>query len=141
MEVNGHGQWPDEGLIEVTDTTFEGNVAECSVYGATANDLCGGGGLRLSRVSGNDVLVKIQNNTFRNNEAKALSTVESFGGALSGSQSSVILGPGNVFEGNSAATGDGAISCNHEPMLGRVVSEIDPSVTFSGNRPDNGCGR
>lgn len=141
VEIFGHGYWPEQGPVEISDTRFEGNSCECSLYSSTPLDRCGGGGLRLTRVSGSDVLVKLQNNTFLNNEARAVGMVESFGGGLSGSQSGVILGPGNVFEGNSAANGDGAISCNHEPMLGSVIDEVDPSVTFTNNRPDNGCGK
>ncbi len=141
VEIFGHGYWPEQGSVEITDTRFEGNACECSLYSSSALDLCGGGGLRLTRVSGDDTLVKIQNNTFINNEARAGGMVQSFGGGLGGSQSGVILGPGNVFEGNSAANGGGAVSCNNEPMMGSVIDEMDPSVTFSNNRPDNGCGR
>lgn len=135
VEIFGHGQWPDAAPVEITDNTFENNSCECSVYSTNANDTCGGGALRLTQVSGNATLVKIEGNTFRNNSAKV-----GFGGGLGGSQSGVTLGAGNVFEGNEAAAG-GAISCNNEPMLGKVIDELDPSVTFTGNRPDIGCGR
>ncbi len=140
MEIFGHGQWPDTGKVEITDTVFENNSCDCTFYGANVNDKCGGGALRLSRVSGDADLVKLERNTFRGNSAKS-GPVPGYGGAIAGAQSGVILGAGNVFENNEAAGGDGAISCNNEPMLGRVIDEVDPSVTFTNNRPTNGCGR
>ena len=47
----------------------------------------------------------------------------------------------NVFENNHAATDDGAISCNGQDRLGTIIDEVDPSVVFSGNTPDDGCGQ
>jgi hypothetical protein len=142
VEIFAHGQWPNEGPVEITDSRFENNSCDCALYSATMSDQCGGGALRLIRVSGDGALVKLENNVFRNNTANnTVGGVAAYGGALGGAQAGVILGPGNVFEGNRAANGDGAISCNHEPMLGRVIQAIDPSVTFTNNQPDTGCGR
>lgn len=141
VEIFGHGVWPDQGKVEITDTLFENNSCECGLYFGNVNDKCGGGALRLSRVGGSADLVKIERNTFRGNSAKSAGAMTpAFGGAIAGAQSGVLLGAGNVFENNEAASGDGAISCNNEPMLGRVIKEVDPSVTFSNNRPGNGCG-
>ena len=140
VEIYGHGQWPDEAPVEITDSRFEGNSCECGVYRPSNNDLCGGGALRLTQVSGNGDLVKIQNNVFRNNQARRTADVDAFGGAIGGAQSSITLGAGNVFEGNKA-TGDGAISCNHNPALGSIIDEVDPTATFTSNLPDNGCGK
>ena len=142
VEIFSHGYWPDTGLVEITDSRFENNACECEAYSPNATDKCGGGALRLMRVNGDEDLVKISNNVFKNNKAMAGDAgIPSFGGAISGARSGVILGAGNVFEGNSAASGDGAISCNNEPMLGSVVDEVNPAVVFTNNTPNNGCGK
>jgi hypothetical protein len=141
VEIFAHGQWPDEGPVEITDSRFENNSCECAVYTPTSSDQCGGGAVRLVRVNGGADVVKLENNVFRNNAARTTDGgVAAYGGALGGAQTGVILGAGNVFEGNQAASGDGAISCNHEPMLGRVIDAIDPTVTFTNNQPNTGCG-
>ena len=141
VEIYGHGQWPDEAPVEITDSRFEGNSSECGVYRPSSSDLCGGGALRLTQVSGNGELVKLQGNVFRDNKARRTAEIDAFGGAIGGAQTSVTLGAGNVFEGNHADTGDGAVSCNHLPASGSIIKEIDPSATFISNLPDNGCGR
>lgn len=143
VEIFAHGYWPDQGAVEITDTRFEGNTSECAAYSGSLSDRCGGGGLRLVRINGDEDVVKVQNNIFRNNRALsgADGGIEAYGGALAGAQSGVILGAGNVFEGNTAATNDGAISCNAEPTLGSVVDAVDLSVTFTSNTPNNGCGK
>lgn len=63
-----------------------------------------------------------------------------YGGAIGGFDSSIIIGPGNVFTDNRAGSGDGAISCTHRAAVGTIIDGVDPSVTFQGNSPDNGCG-
>ena len=141
VEIYGHGQWPNEAPVEITDSTFENNSCECGTYYASSADLCSGGAVRLSLISGDADLVKIRGNLFRGNEARRTGTIDSFGGAIGGSQTGVILGPGNVFDSNRGGTGDGAISCNHKPTLGSNFAGVDPSVTFSANLPDNGCGK
>lgn len=141
VEIFSHGYWPDTGPVEITDSRFENNSCECGIYSGTATDRCGGGALRLMRIAGDEDLVKLNNNVFKNNKAMSGDAgIEAFGGAISGSASGVIIGAGNVFEGNSAASGDGAISCNHDAMLGSVIDAVDPSVVFSTNVPNNGCG-
>lgn len=141
VDINGHGEWPNQGLVEITDSVFEGNRCECVVYGGSSVDLCGGGALRVSHIGGDATLVKVERNVFRDNEARKTAAPEAYGGAIGGFDSSVLLGPGNAFIGNRASTGDGAISCAHQPNVGAVIDGIDPSVTFSGNVPDNGCGK
>jgi hypothetical protein len=139
VEITGHGQWPNEGPVEITDSVFDDNSAECGIwYGA---DGCGGGAVRLTLINGDESLVKLRGNTFRNNSALRGGTVDAFGGAIAGSAARVTIGPGNVFDANRAATADGAISCNREPKLGTVIDKVDPTVVFSANSPDNGCGR
>lgn len=143
VEIFAHGAWPDQGPVEVTDTRFEDNACECAIYSGSANDRCGGGALRLLRISGDGDLVKINGNLFKNNQARSSADggVPAYGGAIAGAQSGVVLGANNVFENNTAATGDGAISCNAQPMLGSIIDEVDVSVTFTGNMPNNGCGK
>jgi hypothetical protein len=136
IDLNSHGQWPNAGLVEISDSRFENNSCDCVRYSGTGPDLCGGGAIRFSHVSGDAALVKINGNVFRNNESRG-----GYGGAIGGFDDGVIIGPGNVFEGNRAGLGDGAISCAHEPRLGTVIDAVDPSVVFSGNAPDNGCGK
>lgn len=141
VEIFGHGSWPTAGPVELTGNRFEANSCECGSYSASSADLCGGGAVRLTQVSGNADLVKIEGNLFKGNQALQTTAVEAYGGAISGAHSGVIIGPGNVFEANLAGTGDGAISCNHQPALGAVIDEIDPAVVFTTNTPDNGCGK
>jgi hypothetical protein len=52
----------------------------------------------------------------------------------------VPIGKDNQFLGNSAQAHDGAISCAGHPQLGLNFASVDPSNTFTGNTPDNGCG-
>ena len=141
VDIVGHGVWPEQGPVEISDSRFEDNSCECAQYYPSSSDLCGGGALRLSQVSGDDELVIVRNNVFRRNAATGTATIDAFGGALSGAHSSFVLGVGNVFEGNTATTGDGAISCNHEPRMGTVIDAVDPTNVFTGNAPDNGCGK
>jgi len=141
VDIVGHGTWPDQGTVEISDSRFENNGCECAQYYPSSADLCGGGAVRLSQVSGDDQIVVLRNNVFKRNTATGTATIEAFGGALSGSHSGFVIGPGNVFEGNSAATGDGAISCNHEPRMGSVIEDVDPTTVFTGNTPNNGCGK
>ena len=135
IDLNGHGQWPNPGRVEISDSHFEDNSCDCSSYSGSSADLCGGGAIRFSHVGGDASLVNIRGNVFRNNRSGA------YGGAIGGFDSGFILGPGNVFENNRASSGDGAISCSHEPRLGTIIDAVDPSVTFTDNSPDNGCGR
>lgn len=141
LDLNSHGQWPNEGPVEITDSLFENNTCECASYSGSATDLCGGGAIRFSHIGGNATLVKIQGNVFRNNEARKTTSIDAFGGAIGGFDSSLLLGPGNVFTGNRAGTGDGAISCAHQPTVGTVIDGVDPSIVFTNNTPDNGCGK
>lgn len=141
VDVIGHGTWPNQGAVEITDSRFENNRCECGQYYPVTGDLCGGGALRLSQVSGDGELVKLQGNVFKNNTASITAGIDAYGGALSGAHASIVIGPGNVFEHNTAGTGDGAISCNHQPRLGSVMTEVDLTTTFTGNTPDNGCGK
>lgn len=141
LAINGHGVWPDEGPVEVTDSLFEGNRCDCVTYAEASNDLCGGGAIRFSHIGGPASLVKLERNTFRDNEARKTTTFDAYGGAFGGFDCSLVLGPGNAFIGNRATTGDGAISCANHAQVGVVFDEVDPSNTFSGNVPDNGCGK
>lgn len=141
LAINGHGVWPDDGPVEVTDSLFEGNRCDCVNYPEGVDDLCGGGAIHFFHVGGPASLVKLERNTFRNNEARKTTIYDAYGGAFGGFDCSLVLGPGNAFIDNRATTGDGAISCAHHPQVGVVFDEIDPSNTFSGNVPDNGCGQ
>lgn len=141
VDLNSHGSWPDEGPVEITDSLFEDNTCECGVYSGVGTDVCGGGAIRFSHIGGNADLVKIRNNVFRNNQSLRTTTFDAFGGAIGGFDSSLIIGPGNVFEGNHASTNEGAISCANVPQLGLVIDGVDPSVTFANNSPNNGCGQ
>ena len=141
LDINSHGYWPDPGPVEITDSLFEDNTCECGAYAEQTNDLCGGGAIRLTQIHGDASLVKISGNVFRNNESQRAGSLDAFGGAIGGASGNVIIGPGNLFDGNRAASGDGAISCNHKPMLGTLIDAVDPSVVFTQNIPDNGCGR
>lgn len=142
LDINSHGQWPNAGPIEITDSLFEDNSCECGTYSGTSVDLCGGGAIRFSHIGGDGELVKIRNNVFRNNESRQTNpSIDAYGGAIGGFDSGIVIGPGNVFENNRAASGDGAISCAHQPTTGLVIDEVDPSVVFTGNSPDNGCGK
>ncbi len=141
LDINSHGQWPNAGPVEITDTLFEDNFCECGSYSFSSTDLCGGGAIRLSHIGGDANLVKLQRNVFRHNEARRTGSIEAYGGAIGGFDCGVIIGPGNVFDGNAAGTGDGAISCTHQPTLGTIINAVDPSVVFTNNLPDNGCGR
>ncbi len=141
VNIVGHGVWPNQGPVEISDSRFEDNRCECAQYQPSSSDLCGGGAVRLSQVAGDGELVILRNNVFKRNAATGTATIEAFGGALSGEHSGFVIGPGNVFEGNTAATADGAISCNREPRMGTVINDVDSTVTFTGNTPDNGCGK
>ena len=141
LDINSHGQWPNAGPVEITDSVFEDNYCECGSYSFSSIDLCGGGAIRLSHIGGDANLVKIQRNVFRNNESRRTGAIEAYGGAIGGFDDGVIIGPGNVFDGNEAGTGDGAISCNHQPNVGPIIKSVDPTVSFTSNLPDNGCGR
>ncbi|MDP1826573.1 MAG: hypothetical protein Q8L48_25105 [Archangium sp.] len=141
LDLNSHGQWPNPGPVEITDTRFEDNSCECQSYSGSSADLCGGGAIRFSHIGGDANLVKIRNNVFRFNQSRRTGSIEAWGGAIGGFDSGLIIGPGNVFEGNVAGTGDGAISCSHEPRLGTIIDAVDPSVVFTNNTPDNGCGK
>lgn len=141
VDIIGHGQWPHQGLVEITDSLFENNSCECAQYDPSSANLCGGGALRLTLISGDGELVKLQGNVFKGNAAHVTAGIEAYGGAVSGAHSEFVLGPGNVFELNTADTGDGAISCNHEPRFGSVIDGVDVTTTFTRNTPDNGCGR
>lgn len=140
LDINGHGQWPNAGPVEITDTLFENNYCECSTYSGSSIDLCGGGAIRFSHVGGDGNLVKIRNNVFRNNEARRTGSIDAYGGAIGGFDDGIVIGPGNVLDSNHA-TGDGAISCNHQATVGTLISAVDPSVIFTHNTPDNGCGK
>jgi len=140
LAINSHGQWPDAGPVEITDSVFEHNLCECGVYSGSDTDLCGGGAIRFSHVGGDAALVKIENNVFRYNEARKTAEDDAYGGAIGGFDDSIILGPGNVFEGNVATTRDGAISCGAQTGLGSIIDAVDESVQFLDNSPDNGCG-
>ena len=139
LDINSHGSWPNAGPVEITDSVFQDNYCECMTYSGSSSDLCGGGAIRFSHVGGDANLVKIRNNTFRNNEARRAAMIDAFGGAIGGFDDGFIIGPGNVFDANHA-TGDGALSCSHEPRLGTIIDAVDPSVVFTSNTPDNGCG-
>lgn len=141
LAINGHGSWPNAGPVEITDSVFEDNRCECRVYSGSSTDFCGGGAIRFSHVGGDANLVKLQRNVFRRNAALRLATIDAYGGAIGGFDDGLIIGPGNVFEQNSAATADGAITCNGQSHLGTIIDAVDPTVVFSGNTPDNGCGR
>lgn len=141
LAINSHGSWPNAGPVEITDSIFEDNRCECRAYSGSSIDLCGGGAIRFSHVGGDANLVKIQRNVFRRNAALRLGANDAYGGAIAGFDDGIIIGPGNVFEQNTAATADGAISCNGQHFLGTIIDAVDPSVSFSGNAPDNGCGR
>jgi hypothetical protein len=141
IDLNSHGQWPNEGPVEITDSLFENNRCDCVIYSGSSADLCGGGAIRFSHIGGDAALVKVERNVFRDNEARKVSSIDAYGGALGGFDSRIVVGPGNVFVTNRAATGDGAISCAHDSTVGRIFSAVDPTVVFSGNLPDNGCGQ
>ena len=141
LDINSHGLWPNQGPVEITDSVFEGNSCECKTYSVSANDLCGGGAIRLSHVGGDANLVKIQNNVFRDNDARRTGAIDAFGGAIGGFDDALVIGPGNVFDSNHADTGDGAISCTHQSTLGTIIDAVDPTVVFTNNTPDNGCGQ
>jgi hypothetical protein len=141
LAINSHGQWPNEGPVEVTDSLFEGNRCDCATYAVNTNDLCGGGAIRFSHIGGSASLVKLERNVFRDNEARKTTTFDAYGGAFGGFDCSLILGTGNVFTNNRATNGDGAISCANQPQPGLVFDAIDPSNSFSGNTPNNGCGK
>lgn len=141
LDINSHGSWPNAGVVEITDTLFEDNHCDCVSYSGSSTDLCGGGAIRFSHVGGDANLVKVERNTFRNNGALKTGSIDAYGGAIGGFDSSVILGPGNAFVDNQAGTGDGAISCAGQPRTGLIIKSVDPSVTFSGSAPDNGCGQ
>ena len=138
VDINSHGQWPNQGPVEITDTLFEDNACECAGYGAT--DICSGGAIHVSHVGGPASLVTLRNNVFRHDEARKSGAAGAYGGAIGGFDSSLILGPGHVFDANRAASGDGALSCDHQPALGSVISSIDVSTVFTNNVPDIGCG-
>ncbi len=140
LDINGHGSWPNAGPVEITDSLFEDNWCDCVRYSYSSTDLCGGGAIRLSHVGGDASLVKIQRNVFKNNRSLRTGSIDAYGGAIGGFDSAVIIGPGNVFQNNHADTGDGALSCSHRASLGTIITAVDPSVTFSGNTPDTGCG-
>lgn len=141
FDLNSHGFWPNPGPIEITDSRFEDNRCDCVTYGFSGTDLCGGGAIRVSHIGGDASLVKIERNVFLRNQSRKTGSIDAYGGAIGGFDSSIILGPGNVFTDNRAGTGDGAISCSHQSTLGTIIDAVDPSVTFQGNLPDNGCGR
>jgi hypothetical protein len=127
--------------VEITDSLFEDNRCECRTYSGSSTDFCGGGAIRFSHVGGDADLVKIERNVFRRNAALRTASIDAYGGAIGGFDDGIIIGPGNVFEQNSAATADGAITCNGQSQPGTIIDAVDPSVVFSGNTPDNGCGR
>jgi predicted outer membrane repeat protein len=142
IDINSHGMWPNEGPIEITNSVFENNIAECTVFGGGATDPCGGGAVFFAHVGGDASVIKIENNVFRGNTAKKTAQDDACGGALAGFVDvSIVLGPGNVFENNSASTSGGAICCSGDTKLGAVFTAIDSSVRFTGNTPNNGCGR
>lgn len=141
LAINGHGSWPNAGPVEITDSVFEDNRCECRVYSGSSTDFCGGGAIRFSHVGGDANLVKLQRNVFRRNAAQRLAAIDAYGGAIGGFDDGIIIGPGNVFEQNAAATADGAITCNGQSHLGTIIDAVDPSVVFSGNAPDDGCGQ
>lgn len=141
VDLNSHGTWPNEGKIEITDSRFEDNRCDCVSYSGSSTDLCGGGAIRFSHIGGDANLVKLERNTFVGNEARKTGSILAYGGAIGGFDSSLLLGPGNVFTGNRAGTNDGAISCAGQPQVGLVIDGVHPSITFSGNTPNNGCGK
>jgi len=140
LAINGNGYWPNAKKIEITNTLFDNNSCDCATYSGSTDDVCGGGAIRVSHVVGNEELVKIRNNDFRDNSAKKTTGIDAYGGAIGGFSSSIIIGPGNAFISNSAHTLDGAISCAGHNETGLVIRSVDPSVTFTGNTPNNGCG-
>ncbi len=141
VDLNSHGQWPNQGPVEITDSLFEDNTCECGVYSFSSSDLCGGGAIRVSHIGGDATLVKFRNNVFRHNQSLRTTTIDAYGGALGGFDSAVIIGPGHVFDGNHASTGDGALSCSHQAGVGTIISAIDATTVFTNNTPDNGCGQ
>ena len=141
LDINSHGPWPNAGPVEITDSLFEDNLCECGTYSGSSTDLCGGGAIRFSHIGGDAKLVKIEGNVFRNNEARRTGSIDAYGGAIGGFDDGIIIGPGNVFDDNHAGTADGAISCNHQPRVGTIIKSVDPTVVFTNNIPDNGCGR
>jgi len=141
IDLNSHGSWPNAGPVEITDSLFEDNRCECRVYSGSSVDLCGGGAIRFSHVGGDASLVKLERNVFRRNQALRLANIDAYGGAIGGFDDGIVIGPDNVFEKNHAATADGAISCNGQDRLGTLIKEVDPSVVFSDNTPDDGCGK
>lgn len=141
LYINSHAVWPDRGPIEITNSLFERNSCDCYAYVSSSTDLCGGGAVRFAHIGGDEELIKIRDNLFSDNHARLHDSLGAYGGAIAGFDASVILGPGNVFTNNSAATTDGAVSCGGVPNVGLVLKSIDASVTFTGNTPNNGCGR
>jgi hypothetical protein len=139
LDINSNGSWPNAGPVEITDSLFEDDSCECGVYVGSADDKCGGGAIRFSHVGGP---VTIERNVFRRN--RALSTagagIPAYGGAIGAFSSLLPLGPGNLFEANSAQAADGAISCAGHAALGVNFISVDASNVFSANVPDKGCG-